>query len=551
MIDNDDTDGKEDGQDEIPAEGFRTKGTVLKYEWSDYDPERNPIGQEIEVQLADGTLIIFRCGSFFRLRDNGQEVKHTLIAQLPLIIHRPRCRTRETMNHPSPVPVYDSYRFSFVYDGSPGETASVDELMRVISAGGRMSTTSRMHIYAFFVVLQSWTLSEREFEEYHDEIETDGFRIAVNANTPFEKETLETINELSSVVTHPNAFAGLLSYLSVYPFSYELRQNGILTPIPLLEGTSQSGKSRMAELIVCRGFNQPDAFKTMESVRTQHSLNWTMEQGRYPFVVDDIDMQFVSRFSGFMRSAVSGTGESQRVNLTAKGISVKHAKRLPVLTTNSIDELPEEMRNRFLQWRFGAAELGRVDKQRYFDLAEKLPENFMMVFLRSFHLQGIDALVNRLKDGNNTGDLKERYLALGYSAVKDAYERNHVPCRIPPPVLREDLTTEWNDVFRSWLSGWYSASIRDNGDRYRPSAWVEKLMEDIDYIDDANWAVTVRGYREFCKEYRDCHYSARAFAEKYGYRYMAVRIHGGRTVKGIMAKSDAASDSTSKIDSFK
>lgn len=537
----------EDGKDE--GWEFHTDGTLDHAEWDEVTAE-TPNGQNIEARLADHTRIHFRNGSFFRVTDSGYAdgLKSVLIAQLPLVIRKPRCRTRESGSQATRIPVYESFRFVYVYDGSPGETGSADEIMKVISSGGRMSSTSRMQIYAFFVVMRSWVLRQREFVEYHEDIETDGLRIAVNSVLPEEKQVLQDLNELAKVITHPNAFAGLLSYLTVYPFSYELRQHGILTPIPLLEGKSHTGKSRLADLLITVGFNQPEGFKTVESVRTQHTLNMTLDDGRYPFVIDDIDMQFIGKFLGFMRSATSGTGESQRGNLTAKGITVRHARRLPVMTTNRIDELPEEMTNRFLQWRFGPVESNRVNKEKYFQIADRLPLNFMMIFIRRFNGWGLDGLCNELKEGHGTLDLKERYLKLGYSQIRKAYEENGIPCEIPEPKLVEEMTIEANDVFRSWLAAFHAASRRSEYDeRARPSSWVERLQDDIEYEDEENWKVTVRAFREFLKEYRDCNYSARTFAEKYGYRYATVRIRGGPVVRGISSTSPKAGS----IDEFK
>ena len=522
-----------DGADDQP---FTTTGQIYECHWQD---------QLIYAMLTDGTDVRFKKGAFVlydvkRDRKGNDIETETILAQMPLIIRQPVCRYRDTMNALR-TPVRGSFRFRIEYDGTEMEGQSVEEIVQTILAGGKGGSKGRTLIYAFFTVLQSYILNQGDFEERHEDIETDGIRMAVHRGVEDPKAVLRDLNRLSRIVTHPNAFAGLLSYMCVYPFSYELRQEGVLTPIPLLDGRSQTGKSRMAELIVCKGFDQAEAFKTMESVKTAHSLNWTMNDGRYPFVIDDIDMSFVKKFEGFMRSTVSGTGESQRGNLTAKGISVKHARRLPVLTTNRIDELQEEMTNRFIQWRFSSEQSNRVDRNAYFQIVESLPQGFMFVFIKKWYNGNtVQGMVDALKDGHDTTGLKERYLSYGYNIVKHTYEYYGIECEIPEPKLQEENTLEWNDIFKGWLEQFKSVYDKSFLEGQKSNAWLDRLINDIE-ITEEGWKITVKGFKEFVKEFRDCPYSARNFAERYGYEYRAVRIRGGPVIKGISSIKDEQS----------
>ena len=507
---------------------FSTMGQIYECHWRE---------QLIYAMLTDGTDVRFKKGAFVLYdvkRDRkGNEIEtENILAQMPLVIKKPVCRFRDIVSA-APVPALDSFRFRIEYDGTEMEAQTVEEIVQTILAGGKGGSKGRTLIYAFFTVLKSYILNQGDFEERHDDIETDGMRIAVWRGVEDPKAVLSDLNRLSRIVTHPNAFAGLLSYMCVYPFSYELRQEGVLTPLPLLDGRSQTGKSRMAELIVCKGFDQPEAFKTMESVKTAHALNWTMNDGRYPFVIDDIDMAFIRKFEGFMRSTVSGTGESQRGNLTAKGISVKHAKRLPVLTTNRIDELQEEMTNRFIQWRFSSEQSNRVDRNVYFQIVESLPQGFMFVFIKKWYNGNtIQGMVDALKDGHDTTGLKERYLAYGYNIVKHTFQYYGVPCEIPEPKLQEENTLEWNDIFKGWLEQFRTAYDKSFLEGQKSNAWLDRLINDIELTTDG-WRITVKAWKEFCKEFRDCPYSCRSFGERYGYAYQGVRIRGGPAVKGL------------------
>ena len=497
--------------------------------------------QLIRVQLADRSMIEFRHGSFFSVEEkktkgmNDPFYEEIQLCQLDLAILKPKCREKdsnESLETGLRTPVFDSFRFILIYDGLTMETPSVDEVMKLIGGNGKMQPAARIKVMGFFVILKHWMLIERRYDVYHDDIEPDDSRIVINREVEDPRSVLTCLNDLSSIVTHPNAFAGLLSYMVVYPFSYELRQRGILTPIPLLEGKSQTGKTRMAELIVCRGFGQHDAFKTTQSVKTEYSKIRTMSEGRYPFIVDDIDMDFMQKFEGFMRSSISGTGESQRGNLTAKGIAQWHVRRLPVLTTNRIDEVHEEIANRFLQWRFGSSEAGRVDKRSYFSIVERLPEGWMFVFMRWFNGNTMGNMEKYLKDGYDTTGLKQRYLDYGYQIISETYEQYGLECKIPKPVLQELLTEEWNDIFLGWVQDIrteLNAGLYD--DRHRKPFWLAEVEHDIE-VTERGFRLSVKGFAEFRKKFKDCPYSARSFAERYGYEYRAVWICG-QTVKGI------------------
>ena len=508
--------------------------------------------QKIRICLADKSKVEFRHGAFFLITEKvirGEDiVQEKLLAQIDIEILRPICREREPDVFHNPdsalmVPIVESFRFRIVYDGEGMQTGSVDDIMRMIGGGGKMTGSTRMRITAFWVVLKSWCLAEKEYEVYHDEVEVDKTRIGVHRTVEYPETVLDIINELARVVTHPNAFSGLMSYMTIFPFSYELRQMGIITPIPLLEGKSQTGKTRMADLIVCQGMGQLDGLKTQQSVMTTYSQIQTMSNGRWPFIVDDVDMDFLDRFQGYMRSAVSGSGESQRGNLTVKGVTQWHVKRLPVLTTNRIDEVMEETANRFMQWRFGVLESQRVNRDSYFFLTERLQPGWMFVFLERWNGSSIDSLAARLKNGHDTKSLKQAYLDIGYDIICQTFKAHGRTCKLPPPILQESLTEEWGQIFAAWarnIQNAYNAFVINGNARSSPR--VERIASEVEVTPEGQIRVSVRGFREFLAENRGCPYNARSFADRYLYSYTTVRIRGGPACKGISSTSLPASD---------
>ena len=108
------------------------------------------------------------------------------------------------------------------------------------------------------------------------------------------------------------------------------------------------------------------------------------------------------------------------------------------------------------------------------------------------------------------------------------------------------MTQEWNGIFHDWLASFNEAYNRWGGfkadnDRWSgssnrsPDAWISRVMNDIEYKDDDDWKISVKGFKEFLKDFKDCPYNARSFCERYGYEYRAVWVNG-RAVRGIKGK---------------
>ena len=70
-------------------------------------------------------------------------------------------------------------------------------------------------------------------------------------------------------------------------------------------------------------------------------------------------------------------------------------------------------------------------------------------------------------------------------------------------------------------------------DRRRKRFWLSQVEHDVEFSNQGV-KLSVKGFREFLRNYHECPYSCRQFAERYGYTYASMRINGS-VVKGIMA----------------
>ena len=206
---------------------------------------------------------------------------------------------------------------------------------------------------------------------------------------------LAKINDFYHLTTNPNAFRIKLYYDLFGPFSYKLRQSGILFPILFLWGESRGGKTQLAAFFNSTGWDNPKANLTEKNAETKYTALKQLSNKYTSILLDEVSNSFLQPLEHFLNSASTGIGSGSRGGKGSNKLDLWEYEVLAwlTMTTNDTISLGKAFNNRLMVIQYDQGNVERQNVQAFEKIKSEFPKGWMY------------ALFDDMFGGKSTGEI--------------------------------------------------------------------------------------------------------------------------------------------------
>ncbi len=340
---------------------------------------------------------------------------------------------------------------------------------------------------------------------------------------------LKKINEFYRLTTNPNAFKIKLYFDLLGPFSYSLRQSGIMFPILFFYGESRGGKTQLASFFNNVGWDNPKANLTEKNVETKYTALKQLSNKYTSILLDEVSNSFLQPLEHFLNSASTGIGSGSRGGKGSNKLDLWDYEVLAwlTMTTNDTISMGKAFNNRLIVVHFDQGSVSRQNVEAFERIKVEFPKGWMYtLFEEVFGERNTkDIILELVKGIVREQDLVPRMFSVVESKLKELYARYGINWELtgelqwsrgfPSDYLVEIFqyfrqAAEWTEqtVFKGYDRNGEVISVDKfnkygfNTDFFRERK-KRKVLDDNGHITEAEvegYFITLKAFKQFCKD---------------------------------------------------
>ncbi len=447
----------------------------------------NFANERLSYRLDSKTKLEFENGSFFKVTEKNGQRKIDTLCSYPLSII-------------CPVKQGDQWRLKYKFSGEE-RTDTILTMGEFIKQN--MSPTSSIMSYfkQFLHKFKEDCEKKGLYEVWHESVSVqDGIIRVENAPEQNTKHILLILKKLSEISTNKNAFLTSLYYNMLSPLSFEIRSKGQKFPYRLSCGRTHGGKTVIESLFVLQGFNQ-DLTKrkeTQNTIKTIFTLGQQVEKSNLPFIVDDINNEWLNRYSEELKGGTDG-GKFMARGTRAQTQNQWFMRGMPIFTMNAEPDIPLALMDRLIISRYTEEHAKKQNKAKFESLRKALKPGFMLrLIMEALSGRELDEVFSNVhykakNDGEINGFLI-KYAEGLVSQLCEKYEIKPLSTGLGLESVEQSLLERFYTFVFTKMS---TLSTRDNTN-YLKYCEVNKGKEQKDKL----VYVSSEGLNDFCKEHR-------------------------------------------------
>ena len=436
-----------------------------------------------KVKLIGGKFYVMT----FRLKDGNEAWTDKFMFSAPMTLH-------------ALVKQGDKWKIRYEFDGME-RLDSIDTMLTLLSNSLRLDRNSSKFFAQFIYKFKTEREIKGMFEIAHEPVDVENETIKVNMITDQPtNEILKTLIKIHDISTFPESFLISLEYDLLAPFSYEIRIKGQKFPYRLPAGKTHGGKTSDQILITLKGFDQriQDRKETLNTIKTIFTLGQQVEKSRLPFVVDDIDNDWLKRHVQELK------GATDSVKFMARGTqsqtqNIWDMVGMPIFTMNDEPTIPLALNDRIIMSHYTEENRKRQNKQEFERLSNRLQHGFMFNLIKeTMEGKTITEILNNTHYSVKTDEeINQKILDYAHGLLSDLCKKYGLEFPDNPVIDIETKGFDLLETFCIFVATRYSGNDKDGQTYQKFSMGKSQKNGPIDEM-----RITGPGYNEFLKEYR-------------------------------------------------
>ena len=377
----------------------------------------------------------------------------------------------------------------------------IDTMLSLMTNKMKLDRNSSKFFAQFLYKFKVDRETRNRFEVMHENVDVENDGIIVN-RIPEQAtaEILKTLIDIYTISTFPNSFLISLEYALLVPFSYEIRQKGQKFPYRLSAGKTHGGKTTDQSLIILKGFDQPikERKESLNTIRTIFTLGQQVEKSRLPFLVDDINNEWLKYHSEELK------GSTDSVKFMARGTKAQTQNTwdmvgMPIFTMNEEPTVPLALRDRTIISHYTEENSKRQNKKEFEKLADRLKPGFMFnIIQETLGGKTISGILQDVhKSVKTDGEINQKLLDYAHSLLADLCKKYGLVLPDNPKIDTETKGFDPLEMLTVYVATRLQGKDRDGTTYQKFSIYKAKKEGEIDEV-----RITEPGYNDFVKEYR-------------------------------------------------
>jgi hypothetical protein len=392
------------------------------------------------------------------------------------------------------------FKISYIFDREQF-IDTMDETIRHIKNKMKLDGSSAKLFAEYIYLFKTEKEKSGDYETEHAEIEIIDDKIKVNKTTDQPvKDILEILAEISKMSTHPQAFMTSLCYDIMAPLSYNIRLQGQKFPYRLLTGATNGGKTQIEELLTLTGYAQPiDKRKeNLNTIKTIFTFGKQVEKSNLPFVIDDINNEWLKKQAEELKGATDGVKFMARGNINQTQ-NIYEMVGMPIFTMNAEPVIPLALNNRLIANHFSQDNSDRQNKAEFERLKDKLKSGFLFNIVKE-GLEGTsisDVIRDIYKtDIKTDSEINKKIIEYGYNVLDRLAKKYNLEFPEMPVLEENNNDFDMLELFTTYVATRLKSADRD-GTTFQKFAikWNDATRRIQEVY------VTTTGYRDFIKFY--------------------------------------------------